>query len=37
VCSGVTLLALDGVVLSTGAGVPLVDDGAAHQVRVTLG
>jgi cyclic beta-1,2-glucan synthetase len=38
VSRGVTRLELDGAVLPTdGAGVPLADDGATHEVRVTLG
>jgi cyclic beta-1,2-glucan synthetase len=37
VTRGVSGLALDGVELSPGSELDLVDDGATHQVRVTLG
>ena len=37
VCGGVATVELDGTSLSIAAGIPLVDDGAAHQVRVVLG
>jgi cyclic beta-1,2-glucan synthetase len=36
-CRGVAAIELDGVTLQdSGAGIPLVDDGATHHVRVTL-
>jgi cyclic beta-1,2-glucan synthetase len=36
-CHGVAAIELDGVTLQdSGAGVPLIDDGATHHVRVTL-
>jgi cyclic beta-1,2-glucan synthetase len=37
VSRGVTAIELDGLPRSAGAPVPLVDDGAEHQIRVTLG
>ncbi|HEU4856038.1 MAG TPA: glycosyl transferase family 36 [Rhodanobacteraceae bacterium] len=37
VCRGVAALELDGVTLADcGAGIPLVDDGTTHRVRVTM-
>jgi cyclic beta-1,2-glucan synthetase len=37
VSKGVASVNLDGVDLPAGSAVPLVDDGATHAVRVTLG
>jgi cyclic beta-1,2-glucan synthetase len=37
VSHGVALVELDGVALDSPAGVPLVDDRAAHRVRVVMG
>ncbi len=37
VCAGVALIELDGVAVAGTGPVPLVDDGARHQVRVVLG
>ncbi len=37
VSRGVALAELDGKPLAAGANIPLVDDGAAHQIRIVLG
>ena len=37
VCRGIKSLQMDGQMLAPGEAIPLVDDGAEHSVRVTLG
>jgi cyclic beta-1,2-glucan synthetase len=36
-CRGVAVIELDGAAIDHAAGIPLVDDGAVHRVRVVLG